>query len=237
MASRIILIRHGDEPDDDRVVSYFRAQGIEPEIKKPFKGEALGDVDSSVAASVVFGGSFSVFEEDKHPFLRAENRWIEQCLRQEVPLLGICQGAQSIARVLGAGVGPRPGEPQEFGYYEITPTEAGRAFFPEKLVVCQAHFHEFGIPAGGELLASSRLFTNQAFRYGPATFAFQFHPEVTMAGFRRWQRSEWAGFGRPGAQPRAEQDALMAQHDARQHAWFMGFLDRFFGPRLRALAT
>lgn len=235
MSARIVLIRHGDEPEDDRVATYFRAQGIEPEVRKPFKGEALGEVDSSVTASVVLGGPFSVNDEDKHPFLRDENRWIEQCLRNDVPLLGICQGAQSMARVLGASVGPRPGEPQEFGYYEITPTAAGRAYFPDSLVVCQAHFHEFGIPAGGELLASSRLFTNQAFRYGPAAFAFQFHPEVTVEGFRRWQRAEWAGFGKPGAQLKDEQDALMAQHDAHQHTWFMGFLERFFGPVLRAV--
>jgi len=234
VTGRIVLIRHGDEPEDDRVATYFRAQGWEPEIRKPFKGDALGDVDSSVAASVVFGGPFSVFEEAKHPFLHDENRWIEQCMKQGVPLLGICQGAQSIARVLGATVGPKPGEPQEFGYYEIMPTAAGREVFPDSLHVCEAHFHEFQIPAGAERLAESRMFANQAFRIGDTTYAFQFHAEVTIEGFRRWQRSEWAGFGRPGVQPRAEQDVLMAQHDARQHQWFMGFLDRFFGQRLRA---
>ena len=47
------------------------------------------------------GGPFNVFDEAKHPFLHDENRWIEQCLKTGVPLLGICQGAQSIARVLG----------------------------------------------------------------------------------------------------------------------------------------
>lgn len=228
MSARIVLIRHGDEPDDDRVVAYFRGRGLEPEIVKPFKGETLGEVDSSVAASVVYGGPFSVFEEEKHPFLRDENRWIEQCMKRAVPLLGICQGAQSIARVLGATVGPKVGEPHEFGYYEIAPTEAGRAFFPERLVVCQAHFHEFAIPAGAEHLAASALFPNQAFRYGPNTFGFQFHAEVTPAGFRRWQDSAWAGFGKPGVQPRAEQDALMARYDQQQHAWFMGFLGRLF---------
>lgn len=234
MTGRIVLIRHGDDPEDDRVVTYFRSQGWEPEIRKPFKGDQLGAADASVAASVVFGGPFSVFEEGKHPFLHDENRWIEQCMKQGVPLLGICMGAQSIARVLGADVGPKPGEPQEFGYYEIVPTEAGREIFPDSLHVCQAHYHEFQIPTGAERLAESRLFANQAFRVGETTYAFQFHAEVTMDGFRRWQRSEWAGFGRPGVQPRAEQDDLMARHDARQHQWFMGFLDRFFGRRLRA---
>ena len=231
---RVVLIRHADEPDDDRVVAFFRARGIEPEIRKPFKGEALGPVDSSVAASVVYGGPFNVFDEDKHPFLHDENRWIEQCMKQNVPLLGICMGAQSIARVLGAKVGPKAGEPHEFGYYEIMPTEAGRAFFPERLVVCEAHFHEFQIPAGGERLAGSALFPNQAFRYGPSTFGFQFHAEVTPAGFRRWQDSAWAGFGKPGVQPREEQDAAMQRHDRLQHEWFMGFLGRLFGAAAKA---
>ncbi|HET6159156.1 MAG TPA: hypothetical protein VFE34_12470 [Dongiaceae bacterium] len=227
--ARIVLIRHGDDPDDDRVVTYFRSKGLEPDIGKPFKGEALGHFDSSVAASVVYGGPFSVFDEEKHPFLRDENRWIEQCIRNNVPLLGICQGAQSIARVLGAEVGPNAGALHEFGYYEIAATEAGRAFFPEKLVVCESHFHEFQLPAGADLLASSPMFAHQAFRYGSATFGFQFHPEVTPAGFRRWQQSDWTAYGKPGAQSRAQQDEAMALHDPRQHAWFMGFLDRLFG--------
>lgn len=232
--ARIVLIRHGDEPDDDRVVAYFRSKGLEPEIRKPFKGEPLGDVDSSVAGSVVYGGPFNAFDEEKHPFLRDENRWIEQCTKNGVPLLGICQGAQSIARVLGAEVGPKDGEPHEFGYYEIAPTPAGRAIFPDKLVVCESHFHEFQVPAGAELLASSKLFAQQAFRYGAATFGFQFHGEVTPAGFRRWQQSAWAAYGKPGAQSRTEQDALMARHDRQQHIWFMGFLDRLFGDAVSA---
>ena len=103
--ARIVLIRHGDDPDDDRVVSYFRSKGLEPEIRKPFKGERLDDVDGSVIGSVIYGGRFSVFEEENYKFLYDENRWIELCIKQDVPLLGICQGGQSIARVLGAAVG------------------------------------------------------------------------------------------------------------------------------------
>lgn len=227
--SRFVLIRHGDDPDDDRVTSFLRARGIAPEIRRPFKGETLGDVDSSVAGSVVFGGPFGVFDEDEHPFLHDENRWIEQCIKRGVPLLGICQGAQSIARVLGAEVGPKPGEPHEFGYYTIKPTASGRAYFPDSMVVAQAHFHEFQIPAGAERLAVSEAYANQAFKYGRQTFGLQFHPEVTPEGFRRWQNSAWAPYGKPGVQPREEQDRRMARHDAAQHAWFMGFLDRLFG--------
>lgn len=229
MRHRVVLIRHGDDPDDDRVMTFFRAKGVEPEVRKPFKGDELGDVDDTLLGSVIYGGPFNVFEEDKHPFLRIENRWIEQCIKQDVPLLGICQGGQSIARVLGAHVGPKLEEVHEFGYYEIRPTEQGRAQFPPSLTVAQAHFHEFEVPRGAVNLASSAVFERQAFRYGLRTFAFQFHAEVTPRGFRRWQESSWAAYGKPGAQTRVEQDALMTLHDHLQHKWFMGFLDQLFG--------
>lgn len=230
---RFVLIRHGDDPDDDRVVTYFRSKGVEPEIVRPFKGEALGDADATVGGSVVYGGPFNVFDEDLHPFLHDEARWIRQCMAANVPLLGICQGAQQIARVLGAEVGPREGEPNEFGYYDVTPTESGRAYFPDSLVVAQSHYHAFQIPKGAEHLAGSTLFPNQAFMHGERTFGFQFHAEVTPRCFRRWQDAPWARFGKPGAQTRDEQDRLMAAHDRTQHQWFMGFMDRLFGEAVR----
>lgn len=228
MDRRVVLIRHGDDPADDRVVTYFRSKNIEPQIVRPFKGESLGDVDGGVAASVVYGGPFNVFETDAHPFLLDEHRWIEQCIANDVPLLGICQGAQSIAYTLGARCGPRPGEPHEFGYYSIRPTPSGKAFFPDELIVAQAHFHEFELPDGAELLAESDAFPRQAMRYGDNVFALQFHPEVTRAGFRRWQVADWAWYGKPGVQSRETQDALAEAHDDSQHRWFMKFLDTLF---------
>ncbi len=108
-------------------------------------------------------------------------------------------------------------------------TGAGKAFFPTELHVCESHYHEFAIPDGAELLASSDVFPHQAMRYGETTFGFQFHAEVTRAGFRHWQNLDWAAYGKPGAQTREQQDRLGARHDAAQHDWFMDFLDRLFG--------
>ena len=61
------------------------------------------------------------------------------------------------------------------------------------------------------------------------------HAEVTRAGFRRWQDQPDAAFGKPGAQTRAQQDALGAAHDQAQHDWFMGFLDKLFGTAVAVL--
>jgi GMP synthase (glutamine-hydrolysing) len=182
-----------------------------------------------VAGSVVYGGPFNVFDEDKHPFLHDEAAWIRACMARDIPLLGICQGAQQIARVMGAEVGPPPSGLHEFGYYPISPTAEGRDFLPETIPMTQAHFHTFAIPEGAVHLASSPMYPNQAFSIGQKVYGFQFHPECTIEGFRRWQSAPWAAYGKPGVQTRVEQDAVMMEADAKQAAWFYGFLDKLFG--------
>jgi GMP synthase (glutamine-hydrolysing) len=229
MQRRLVLVRHDAGPRDDRVSTFGTENGFVVDYRHPFAGETLGEPDDGVAGTIVFGGKYEVYETGKYPFLKDEARWLEACMKKGVPVLGICQGSQQIAHMLGAEVGPPPSGAHEFGYYELTPTAAGRDIFPGPLHVTQAHFHTFGIPAGAEHLASSKLYPNQAFRYGDRTYAFQFHSEVTIEGFRRWQAAPWAAYGRPGAQDRQEQDRLMLAHDAAQAAWFYGFLGKFFG--------
>lgn len=228
MARKLVLVRHGDDPPDDRVVTYAVKNGFEPVFYRPFKGDTLPEPDVDVAGSVVYGGPFNVFEEAKYPFLHDETRWIRACIDRDIPLLGICQGAQQIARVLGAKVGPYDTPVHEFGYYPIAPTPEGRDFLPETLRMTQSHYHTFAIPEGAVHLASSPDYPNQAFRWGEKTYALQFHPECTIEGFRRWQDAPWAAFGKPGAQSRAEQDGLMPEADAAQARWFYSFLARLF---------
>lgn len=229
MKRKLLLVRHEAGPHDDRVSTFGVQNGFEVVYRHPFEGESIGELDDSIAGSVVFGGKYEAYETTRYPFLKDEARWIEACMTKGVPLLGICQGSQQIAHTLGAEVGPPESGVHEFGYYELTPTAAGRDVFPGPLHVTQAHFHTFGIPAGAEHLATSAMYPNQAFRYGASTYAFQFHPEVTIEGFRRWQAAPWAAYGKPGAQTREEQDRLMSAHDAAQAAWFYGFLGRLFG--------
>ncbi len=229
MAKRIVLIKHEGSPRDDRAATWLARQGFELDWRSPYAGEALEAPDGSVAGTVLYGGPQGIPEIDRHPFLDEEARWVERCLRCGTPTLGLCLGGQIVAHALGAEVGPGPEGLHEFGYYEIRPTEAGRAVFPERLVVAQAHFHEFAVPEGAKLLAESALYRHQAFRYDGNAFAFEFHPEITVAGFRRWQDADWAPWDEPGVQSREEQDALAAAHDQAQHDWFVGFLEELFG--------
>ncbi|WP_234872337.1 glutamine amidotransferase-related protein [Allitabrizicola rongguiensis] len=229
MKRDLVLVRHGDDPPDDRVVTFAVENGFNPLIRKPFKGDVLGEPWPELAGTVIYGGPFNVFDEHLHPFLQDEARWIRACMDRGLPILGICQGAQQIARLLGAKVGPVPEGLHEFGYYPISATDQGRDFLPDTLHMVQAHFHTFDIPEGAVHLAASPLYPNQAFRVGDRVYGLQFHPEVTIEGFRRWQGRPWAAYGQPGAQTREEQDRLMMQHDAAQADWFYAFLRRLFG--------
>src|SRR3569832_1223495 len=224
---RIVLVRHSEEPGDDHVQTTLEANGHAVTTTMPFKGEAI-DLDA-VDGAVIYGGPFNVFDTDKHPFLDHEAVLIEHCLDNDLPLLGICQGAQQIAWHLGADVGPSASGIRKNSKNKNTPTTEAGDFLDRPLFLPQNHFHTFALPAGAVLLASSEIFPNLAFRVGDKTYALQFHAEQGPAGFRRWTDRQGAPYGTLGAQARDEQDRLMEAHHAAQLAWFSGFVTRLFG--------
>ena len=228
MRNELVLVRHSDEPADDRVFTYARINGLLPVEKFPFRGDVLGDPTKKTLGTVIYGGMFNAYEEDKHLFLHEENRWISACMNANLPVLGLCQGAQQIARILGAKVGPTQDSRHEFGYYEVSPTAEAGAFLTEPLHFTQAHFHTFEIPKGAVHLARSEGFENQAFRYVENVYGLQYHPECTIEVFRRWQKNSPAE-GSLGAQSRDEQNRLMIMHDAAQATWFYNFMSNLFG--------
>ncbi|MGH7855957.1 MAG: glutamine amidotransferase-related protein [Candidatus Binatia bacterium] len=138
---------------------------------------------------VILGGPMNVDEVERYPHLATELRLIEQAIEREVPVLGICLGAQLIARALGAEV--RPGRRKEIGWYDVatTPEAAGDPllghFRPVERIF-QWHGDAFAIPRAAVRLASSDLCANQAFRVGRNVYGFQFHLEVDAPMIERW---------------------------------------------------
>ncbi|MEM8578497.1 MAG: gamma-glutamyl-gamma-aminobutyrate hydrolase family protein [Pseudomonadota bacterium] len=226
MQQRLLCVRHGAGPTDDRVTTWCALTGVTADIRRPFRGDSCGEITADLAGLVVFGGLYDADSEDTNTFLREEYRIIDAALKADLPFLGICQGAQMMARALGAWAGAR-GPEHEFGYYEVSPTPDGTTFLPEPMHFTQAHWHTFDVPEGATHLATSALYPNQAFRYGNAV-AVQFHPEVTIEGFRRWQVGNSA-YGQPGCQDPETQERLMLAHDRAQGAWFYGLMDQMFG--------
>jgi len=98
MRNELVLVRHSDEPADDRVFTYARINGLIPVEKFPFRGDVLGDPTKKTLGTVIYGGMFNAYEEDKHLFLHEENRWISACMNANLPVLA-CAKVRNRLRV------------------------------------------------------------------------------------------------------------------------------------------
>lgn len=141
---------------------------------------------------VLLGGPLSVNDTADYPFLVPELQLIKQHIQQGKPVLGLCLGAQLIARAYDCRVYPM--ERKEVGWSPLEATAAGqqhalRHLTLKGLEVLHFHGETFELPQGAELLASTPLCAHQAFSVGPRVLGLQFHPEVTASGLESW----WVG--------------------------------------------
>ncbi len=147
------------------------------------------DAGSLLAADlvVILGGPIGVYEGDRYPFLRGEQQAIAARLEHDKPTLGICLGAQLMARALGARV-ESTGR-AEIGYAPLTLTDQGRESVLRRIgdvPVLHWHGDQFAIPAGAMRLAETPDFPNQAFSLGPRILGLQFHLEADPTRIERW---------------------------------------------------
>jgi GMP synthase (glutamine-hydrolysing) len=137
-------------------------------------------------AVMIFGGAMHADQEAEHPWLGDEHAFIEGLLHRRTPLLGVCLGAQLVAKAAGARVA-RLAEP-EIGWFEVDVSANGDPVLgalPARLVAFQWHFYGFEVPDGASELARSPA-CPQAFRLGDAAWGVQFHPEVTAGIVAQW---------------------------------------------------
>lgn len=218
----VLLVLHQELSTPGRVGHYLAKLGVPLDIRRPRFGEPLPDTLEEHAGAVIFGGPQSANDTDA--FIRREIDWIAVPLAEKRPFLGICLGAQMLARHLGARVAYHPEGKAEVGYYPIRVRDAARAVCGDwPAVVYQWHREGFELPHGAELLAEGDIFPVQAMRYGTG-FAIQFHAEVTHAMMCRWTTRGHARMEMPGAKQRAAHFAERPVYDLAIRTWLMTFL-------------
>jgi GMP synthase (glutamine-hydrolysing) len=235
---RVLIVLHQEQSTPGRIGRLLRERGIALDIRRPRFGDPLPATLSDHLGAIVFGGPMSA--NDEEDYVRREIDWMGVPLAEGKPLLGICLGAQMLARHLGQRVYRHPEGRVEIGYHPIVPTGDAHALcgapFPERVY----HWHRegFDLPVGAELLASGEHFEVQACRAGPAAYGLQFHPEVTYAMMCRWTTRAQDHGPEPGAHPRHAHLEGWFMHDACVARWLQAFLTCWLaGGKKSALAA
>jgi len=220
----VLLVLHQELSTTGRVGQHFVKRGFPLDIRRPRFGDPLPATLAGHAGAVIFGGPQSANDTDE--FVRREIDWIGVPLAEKRPFLGICLGAQMLAKHLGARVSTHPEGKAEVGYYPIRVTDEARAVcgnWPD--VVYQWHREGFELPHGAQLLAEGDIFRMQALRYGPAAYGIQFHAEVTHAMMCRWTTRGHARMELPGAKNRAAHFAERPVYDSAIRTWLATFIE------------
>ena len=228
----VLVVLHQESSTAGRIGNAMRALGYALDVRRPRFGDPLPETLDEHAGAVILGGPMSANDGDD--YVRREIDWIEIPLSEQRPFLGICLGAQMLAKQLGAAVAPHPQGLTQIGYYPIRPTRAGFALCPDwPAEVYHWHREGFELPYGAELLAEGDDFPMQAYRWGNA-FGFQFHPDVTFRSMCCWTTR--GNMDQPGAQPRHLHFEGRAIHDVAERAWLKAFIDRWLALRPMVLA-
>jgi len=184
---KVLFIQHGDVDKPGLLADALSAEGVELEIRHPYLGEEIPVDLEGFDALALGGGGQSAYQVAEFPYLEKECELVRKAILADKPVLGLCLGAQLIAKALGADV--YRAEQKELGFFPVTMSVSAvsdplLSAWPSPIFPTHWHGDVFDLPAGAECMASSALTTNQAFRYGRATYAFQFHLEMTPALFQ-----------------------------------------------------
>jgi GMP synthase-like glutamine amidotransferase len=178
---------------------------------------------SEISGLVVLGGEMNADALDRHPFLKTVRDMTREAVHAGMPVLGVCLGAQVMARALGAAVTKSP--VKEIGFVKVHATVDGLsdpvlgAFAPESKVF-QFHEDVCELPEGAELLFRGDDVVVQAFRVGERAYGVQFHLEVTMNEVTAWcdetpdLKRDW-GLSKDEVVAKAEEHLAQQQESGR----------------------
>jgi len=191
-----LIIKNISAEGPGTIEHHLQQRSIPYEIVDLHRGDSAPALER-FSHVVILGGPMAVYEMQLHPFLSREAALIDQALRLDRKVLGVCLGAQMLAHVLGAKV--YPGGRKEVGWHDVSLTADGmgdpcmaKLSVARKNIaqVFQWHGDTFDLPQDAVRLASSEIYLNQAFRYSQGVYALQFHIEVTPEIVRKWLTHE-----------------------------------------------
>jgi GMP synthase (glutamine-hydrolysing) len=188
MVEKALIITHVKSEGPGTLGDFLTSQNIVVEKVKLYEGEMLPEDPLNYDTIITMGGPMSVHDDVLYPLLKEEIGFLRKVIEGNVPLLGICLGAQLIARACDAPV--EEASNREIGWKNVFITEEGKKDMlfqgiPGVMRVFQWHKDTFEIPEGATFLATGWDCENQAFRYRNA-FGLQFHVEVTRGMLSEW---------------------------------------------------
>ncbi len=218
---RVLVIENYFGTTLGQVGAALAEAGIETDIRQVWNGGTLPQSPNGYDGLIVLGGEQSAVDDDEHPYLPGVAALTRAFGEADKAVLGICLGAQLVAR--GHGAENLLGRPMEFGWQAVKPTEAGRSdpvlsALGEGAPLFHWHLDTFTLPEGATHLATSAMTEYQAFRIGRAVYGIQFHFEADRTLVEQWNRdfAELIAEETPGWPERHKRDA--ASHGAAADA-------------------
>ena len=187
----ILFVQHVDNEGPGHFKQVLEDQEVPFLVLKAFSSMKY-DLPSSCSGVIILGGPMNVYDESDYPFLREEKDFIRELIRQEIPLLGICLGAQLIAQAAGGKV--FKADKKEIGWDEVNVSTEGEddlilKGLPKVFQVFQWHEDTFSIPPQGKRLLTAAGCPNQGFKVGTRCYGIQFHLEADAEMIAGWLQS------------------------------------------------
>ncbi|MCM8784895.1 MAG: type 1 glutamine amidotransferase [Candidatus Omnitrophica bacterium] len=175
-----LIIKHEIREGPGIIENILKKMNILYKIIELEKGEKLPEKIENIDFIFLLGGSMNVYQEKEYPFLKEEVKFIKKVNKIDIPFLGICLGAQILAKTFNGKVNLNICN--EIGFFEVELTEKGekdKIFkgIPKTFPCYQYHNDCFEVPKEGILLVKDREGKHQGFKIGKNLYGFQFHIE------------------------------------------------------------
>jgi GMP synthase (glutamine-hydrolysing) len=208
--AKIWVLQHHPAENLGAIAEALEGAALAWQYVRVFDGHPIPVEMKGAGGLIVMGGPETVYQLDRYPYLREELRLVENALKQNKPILGVCLGSQLLAATLGATV--RRGADKEIGWYPVRLAEAAKddrlmRGLPTEFMAAHWHSDIFDLPSGAVALASSDKTAVQAYRYGDKAYGLLFHAEMTPEIIEALVREFSEGLKRVGI----DGDAIIAQ--------------------------